>query len=142
MRDPSNLGAVIRCAVAMGIDRLILSSDCADIYNSKTVRASMGTLFSLKISIAEDMCTVIQELRESGRRVFAATLTKDAQRLGEFELFSHDCIVIGNEGHGLSDKIIDACDKRVFIPIADGAESLNAATAASIFMWELRKSSL
>mgnify|MGYP002515077396 CR=1 FL=1 len=69
--------------------------------------------------------------------MFAATLTKDAQRLGEFELFSHDCIVIGNEGHGLSDKIIDACDKRVFIPIADGAESLNAAVAAAIMMYDL-----
>ncbi len=142
MRDPSNLGAVIRCAVAMGIDRLILSSDCADIYNSKTVRASMGTLFCLNISIAEDLCAVIGELRALGRQVLAATLTRDAQRLGEFALSSGDCIVIGNEGHGLSEKVIDACDKKVFIPIADGAESLNAATAASIFMWELSKASL
>lgn len=140
MQDPTNVGAVIRCAVAMGIDRIILSADCADIYNSKTVRASMGTLFRQKITVVRDLCEAIGELRKSGRCVRAATLVRDADKLGEISLSPSDCIVIGNEGHGLSDAVIGACDKKIFIPIADGAESLNAATAAAVFMWELRKS--
>lgn len=139
VRDPSNLGAIVRSAAAMGVDRMILSADCADIYNPRAVRAAMGTLFAQRIDYVADLPEVISSLRSSGRRVFAATLDGRAVRLGEVPLTFGDCVVIGNEGHGLSDACIKACDQSVFIPMTDRAESLNAAVAASILMWEFSK---
>ena len=140
VRDPSNLGAIIRSAAAMGIDRLIVSSDCADLYNAKTVRASMGTLFTQQISRVEDLAAAIAGLRQSGRRVFAATLAPDARALGSFSIRKGDCVVIGNEGHGLSAGVIDACGESVYIPMSGRAESFNAAVAAALLMWEFSKS--
>lgn len=136
VRDPSNVGAMIRSASAFGVDRLILSNDCADVYHPKAVRASMGTLFSLEIFRVPDLVPVISDLRREGRRVYAAALRKDAKTLGDFPISRLDCAVIGNEGHGLSDAVIEACDGSVLIPMTEGAESLNAAVAASVLMWE------
>ena len=139
VRDPSNVGAIIRSAAALGVDRLILSADCADIYHPRAVRASMGTLFDQRIDRVQDLAAVISALRQSGRRVFAAALREDAAVLGEFPLVSGDCVVIGNEGHGLSESVMDACDGCVIIPMTARAESLNAAVAASLLMWEFAK---
>ena len=136
VRDPQNVGAILRCAAAFKVDRVVMSRDCADIYSSKTLRASMGAVFSMNIDRVDSMSDAIRAQRESGRRVFAAALDENALRLGS-EGFSHrDCVVIGNEGHGLSDETIKACDASVYIPICDRVESLNAAVAASVLMWE------
>ena len=139
VRDPSNVGAIIRSAAAIGIDRLILSADCADIYHPKAVRGSMGTLFNQRIDRVEDLAATVKELRESGRRVFAAALDERALSLGDFEILAGDAVVIGNEGHGLSQEVIDACGNSVIIPMSERAESFNAAVAASILMWEFAK---
>ncbi len=139
VRDPSNLGAIIRSAAALGIDRLIISADCADLYNSKTVRASMGTLFTQPVSRVENLADAVAALRRGGRRVFAATLTPSAAALGQFPIRKSDCVVIGNEGHGLSEAVIAACGECVYIPMSGRAESFNAAVAASLLMWEFSK---
>ena len=137
VRDPSNLGAIIRSAAAFGVDRLILSADCADIYHPRAVRASMGTLFSQRIDRTDDIVSVVAALQKSGRRVFAAALDEGAERLGEIEIREGDCAVVGNEGHGLSAETIKACGHTVYIPMTERAESLNAAVAASLLMWGL-----
>ncbi len=139
VRDPSNVGAIIRSAAAIGIDHLILSADCADIYHPKAVRASMGTLFNQHIDRVTDLAATVAELRKSGRRVFAAALDEGALPLGRFEILAGDAVVIGNEGHGLSKEIIAACSGSVIIPMSERAESFNAAVAASILMWEFAK---
>ena len=139
VRDPGNLGTIIRTAASLGIDRLVLSSDCADIYNPKTIRAAMGALFMLKTDTVEDGKTAeyINALRKKcGRRVWGAALRDDAVSLLERSLLPNDVFVIGNEGHGLSCEVIDACDGCVIIPMRQGCESLNAAMAAGILMWE------
>ncbi len=136
VRDPQNIGAIIRVAAAFGVDRIVMSRDSADIYNSKTVRASMGTVFGMKVDRYTDICDAISLLREQGRRVFAAALDRDAVKLGSFEKKASDCVIIGNEGHGLSKKATEACDKTVFIPMSESVESLNAATAAAVLVWE------
>ncbi len=136
VRDPANVGAIIRSAAAMGVDRLILSADCADIYHPRAVRASMGTLFAQRIDRTDSLPRVICALRESGRRVFAAALDPRAIRLGSFEADPSDCVVVGNEGHGLSEETVSACGQSVFIPMREGTESFNAAVAAAILMWE------
>ena len=137
IRDAGNLGTVVRSCAALGIDRLVISDDCADVYNPKTIRAAMGGLFALRIDIVRGgLAEAIRSLRENGRRVFAAALREDAMKIGEFELRGCDCFVIGNEGHGLSDEVIDACDGCAIIPMSAGSESLNAAAAAAICIWE------
>ena len=136
VRDPQNVGAILRTAAAFSVDRVIMSRDCADIYNSKTLRASMGAVFTLEIDRVDSIGAAIEAVRGCGRRVFAAALDGDALRLGETEFCAGDCVVIGNEGHGLSDETVAVCDSSVYIPMAHGVESLNAAVAAAVVMWE------
>ncbi len=136
VRDPQNIGAIIRSAAAMGADRIIMSADCADIYNAKTVRASMGTLFGMKIDRVDSIPEAIRCIQTGGRRVFAAALDERAQRLGQVDVSSCDCILVGNEGHGLTPEAIEACDATLYIPMQSGVESLNAAVAASVLLWE------
>ena len=139
VRDPSNVGAVIRSAAALGVDRLIMSADCADIYHPRAVRASMGAVFNQRIDRVDSLTDAILALRAQGRRVYAAALDDTAECLGDFEITQRDCVVIGNEGHGLSERVLRACDKKVFIPMSARAESFNAAVAASILMWEFTR---
>lgn len=140
LRDPGNLGTVVRSCAALGIGRLIVSDDCADLYNPKTIRAAMGGLFRLSVDLipAGALAAAIRSLRATGkgRRVYAAALGRDAREIGTLEISAGDCFVIGNEGHGLSESVIDACDACAIIPMAEGAESLNAAAAAAICIWE------
>lgn len=136
VRDPQNVGAIIRVAAAFGVDRLVMSRDCADIYSAKTVRASMGTVFSLPVCRVDSVADAVSVLKVRGRRVFAAALDENAARLGQLEISDGDCVVIGNEGHGLSPETVSACTQSVYIPMSDGVESLNAATAAAVLMWE------
>jgi TrmH family RNA methyltransferase len=139
VRDPSNIGAIIRSAAAIGVDRLIVSADCADVYHPRAVRASMGTLFNQPIDRVTDLPSTIAGLRASGRRVFAAALDERAEILGSFPIQAGDCVVIGNEGHGLTAETIQACDTCVMIPMTNRAESFNAAVAASLLMWEFAR---
>lgn len=138
LRDPSNLGTIMRSAYALGIDMLVLTDDCAEIYNPKTLRAAMGAAFRLPVLVvgSDELCGFIREIRERGRRVFATALGERSDVLGELELKKGDCFVIGNEGHGLRTETIGACDSSVIIPMREGAESLNAAAAAAICIWE------
>ena len=136
VRDPLNVGAVMRVAAAFGVDKVIMSRDCADVYNSKTLRASMGTLFNISVDRVSNLPLAVSSLRKQGRRVFAAALDRDSERLGEMAIKRGDCVIIGNEGHGLTKETVEACDGTVFIPMAEGVESLNAATAAAVLVWE------
>lgn len=144
VRDPLNVGAIIRSAAALGVGRLIMSADCADLYHPKTLRAAMGPLFSMPITRVEDLAGTVTALRQSGRRVYAAALDDTAIRLGSQEFDAeregHPVgAVIGNEGHGLSESVIAACDRSVYIPMEADTESLNAGVAAALIMWELSK---
>lgn len=139
VRDPSNLGSVVRSSVAFGTDHIILTDDCADVYNPKTVRSAMGSLFRVKVTRVSDIKSFIRVARECGRRIFAAELDDNAASLSELALKSSDCFIIGNEGHGIPKDVSTICDGSVYIPISKKTESLNASVAAAIFMWEQSK---
>ena len=139
VRDPGNLGTILRCADAFGIDHVILSSDCADVFSPKTLRGAMGAVFRKNMTVCSDLCATVKALKADGRRVLATALHRDSLKLGDFELKPADIFVIGNEGHGISPELISACGETVFIPMCGGAESLNAGVAASICMWEISK---
>lgn len=136
VRDPQNVGAILRTAAAFSVDRVIMGRDCADIYSSKTLRASMGAVFALRLDRVDAIDLAVMKLKGCGRRVYAAALDDRAHRLGEARFSPLDCVVIGNEGHGLTRETLDACDEAVYVPMARGVESLNAAVAASVLMWE------
>ena len=136
LRDPGNLGAVIRSAVAFGVDHIVLSADSADIYNPKTVRAAMGTMFKVKVSVVSDFESFVCASKENGRRIFAAELSDGAKCINEIDLAKSDIFVIGNEGHGIDPTVSSVCTGSVYLPISEKAESLNASVAAAVFMWE------
>lgn len=141
LRDPGNLGTVIRSASAFGVDTLLLSDDCADIYNPKTLRGAMGAIFSREILVCKDLPAALSRFSLEGRRVLAAVLDNEAVTVDRAALKESDIILIGNEGHGLSRSAVEASDMSVILPIntGRGVESLNAATAASVFMWEQKR---
>ena len=138
LRDPGNLGTIMRSCAALGIDTLVLSDDCADLYNPKTLRGAMGAVFRLPTVTLrrEALPTLVKSLQQRGRRVYAAALRENAKSIGDIALAEWDCFIIGNEGHGLSEELIAAADTAAIIPMVEGNESLNAAAAATICIWE------
>ena len=139
VRDPGNLGAVVRSAVAFGFTDVVLSSDCVEVTNPKTIRAAMGGIFSLSFHVVSDFASFVLSMRDAGRRFFAAELRDGAKPISDVGLTPDDVIVIGNEGHGVPTDISALADASVYIPISPAAESLNAAVAASLFLWEQSK---
>lgn len=135
VQDPGNVGTVIRTAEAFGIDGAVLLSGCADVWSPKSLRASMGSAFRLPF-----INCAAAELRGllNGFTVYGAMLDDTAKRLGEVKFPEKTAIVIGSEGGGISPDVVEICDEKIYIPIK-GAESLNAAVAASVLLWELSK---
>ena len=136
VQDPSNVGAIIRTANALRVKSVIMTGGCADPYNPKAVRASMGAIFRQMIypmSFSE-----LQQQRGAGARFIAAMPGEGSRDITAIEL--KDAIIcIGSEGKGLSENVLSLCDERVTIPLAPGSESLNAAAAAAIIIWEATK---
>ena len=140
LQDPGNLGTIIRTSEAFGIDGLILSADCPDLYAPKVLRATMGGVYRLPIRVVDSMETAIGELRRQGFKVYATALSEKSQPITQLDLSGKIAAVIGNEGNGLTQPVIDACDGQTIIPMTGKAESLNAAIAASIVIWEMCRS--
>jgi len=137
LQDPGNVGTVIRTANAFNIDAVILCGACADIYNPKTVRASMGAIFRQRV--LEMSLTELGELsRSRNLPLFGAALSDKASDIRRAEL--HRALVaIGSEGRGLSSELLDICGGELIIPMNPDSESLNAAVAASVVMWEMSR---
>jgi TrmH family RNA methyltransferase len=135
VQDPGNLGAIARTAQALGMGGLVVSGGC-DIYHPKALRASMGSLLRLPVLEVDDLCVW---LRSCGLPSFAAVSDASALPVTQCDFSSAGVIVIGNEGNGLSPKTIAACGRRITIPMPGRAESLNAAAAATILIWEMAR---
>ncbi len=136
LRDPGNLGTILRTADAFQMDGVILLGDCADPFAPKTVRSAMGSLFRARLCrrTAEQLAA---EMAARNVPLYAAALSPDSKRVTELDVH-RACVVIGNEAHGVSQRTTDVCTGSVIIPI-ESAESLNAAVAAGILMWEMRR---
>lgn len=137
LQDPGNLGTIVRTGEGAGISGIIMSSDCADIYNPKVIRSTMGSIFRVPFAVVEDLPTAVETLRRSGIVTYAAHLKGELYNSGTL---SDDCaLLIGNEAKGLSQKVSDKADKLIKIPMEGKVESLNAAVATAILMYEARK---
>lgn len=139
--DVSNLGALIRNACALGIDAVVCSPTCADPFNRRCVRTSMGTVFRLPIIQAHSTWPydVFSCLSAADYTVFGAALRKDALNVHDVD-FSHYkrcALCFGNESKGLSTPVIDACDQLVMIPMKHGVDSLNVAASSAVLFWDM-----
>jgi len=133
VQDPGNVGTIIRSALAFGIKSVIVTEGCADIYNPKTLRASMGSTF--KQQIISKNINEITELKKSGVRFIGTSSDSNSIDIKKAD-FSNSIIILGNEGQGISEKLLSMCDEIVTIPLSPDCESINVAVAASIIMWE------
>ena len=139
VRDPGNVGTIIRTANAICDFDIILSYDCADIYNSKTQRAAMGSVFRQNIKICKNIYSEIANLKKNGYNIFATYLNKNSRPVDKVNFNDKTAVLFGNEGSGLDEAVINLCDEKIIIPINQNSESLNVSVAAGILMWEIRK---
>lgn len=138
LQDPGNLGTMIRTSDAVGIDGIVLAGNCVDLYNPKTVRSAVGSMPRVDIFIENDFSAVIEGFRRRGI-ASAAAVVNGGTEIREHD-FSRGCaVVIGNEGRGLTDEHASLCDERVSIAMHGSIDSLNAAAAATIFLWEMTR---
>ncbi len=137
IQDPGNLGTMIRTAEAFGLDGLVLSAGCCDVYNPKVLRASMGGVFRLPLAVADDLPTALVALQARGMTALACVVDADATPIQRVQTAGGSLCVIGNEGNGLTAETVAVCRQRVTIPMGGRAESLNASMAAGIVMWEM-----
>ncbi len=138
VRDPGNLGTMIRAADAAGMSAVLVSKRSADLYNPKTVRATAGSLFHLPIAIDMEPAKVLPELKERGWTVVAAD-PKAGESFWEYAWGEKTVIVLGNEAWGIPEEDAALVDQRVAIPIFGKAESLNVASAAALLFYEIRR---
>ena len=137
VQDPGNVGTVLRTANALGIDAVVLTGGCADQYSPKTVRATMGAIFRFPV-VELEVDAVRSFLAAQQLPLYGAALSDTARDIREIAL-SRAAVAIGSEGQGLSRALLELCDGQIIIPMRPGAESLNAAVAASVIMWEMAR---
>lgn len=133
IKDPGNLGTIIRSAVAFNYDTILLSEECVDVYNSKVVRATEGMLFNVNI-VTCDLFSTLLKLKESGYKIYGTDVVNGESPA--YESNKH-VLIIGSEARGMSNSIREICDKNLYIKMNDKCESLNAGVSASILMYEL-----
>ena len=135
VQDPGNVGTIIRTADAFDMGDVVLTGACADPFSPKTVRATMGAVFRRRIITAE-----LSELRSifGDTPIYGAALDGHSRDIREVPL-KNSAVAIGSEGRGLSRELLDMCDGCVIIPMSERCESLNAAVAASVIMWEMAR---
>ncbi|MBR7070838.1 MAG: RNA methyltransferase [Clostridia bacterium] len=134
LSDPSNLGAVSRTAEALGINGIILTGNSVDPYAPKSLRASMGTLLRMPLFITDDL---ISAARSMGLKTYGCVVNRDALPITDIPFAGGSLLLIGNEANGLTETTKANCDVCITIPMTGSAESLNAAAAGAIAMWEM-----
>lgn len=135
LQDPGNMGTIIRTADAFGASGVVVTSNCVDIYNPKVVRSTMGSLFHVPIVYIEDKLQIINKLKSKKIQVYATSL-ESANYIYDVNFKRDFALIIGNESKGVSEEILALADGTIKIPIIGNAESLNAAIASSIIMYE------
>ncbi|MGK0465958.1 TrmH family RNA methyltransferase, partial [Clostridium sp.] len=135
IQDPGNMGTIIRTAHAAGALGVIITKGTVDIYNEKTLRATMGSIFKMPVIYDSDLSTV-EKLRDDGFKLVTSSLECD-KNFYDIHLKGKVIITVGNEGNGISEDVYAISDLKIKIPMPGGAESLNAAVAASIMIYEV-----
>lgn len=135
LQDPGNLGTILRAGEAAGVTGVVMSSDCVDIYNPKVIRSTMGSIYRMPFIYVEDLPTVVKMLGEKEIHTYAAHL-KGKRSYEEEDFTKGTAFLIGNEGNGLREEVAEEAEIYIKIPMCGEVESLNAAIAASVLMFE------
>lgn len=135
IQDPGNLGTMLRSAEGAGFDAIIADAKTVDVYNPKVIRSTMGSIFRIPVLYTEDLTATCNKLKDSGVTLYAAHLS-GTKNYNEIDYSNRRGILIGNESNGLSDEISALADVKARIPMSGKVESLNAAVAATLFMYE------
>ncbi len=135
IQDPGNLGTIIRSACAFDVDTIVLSENSVDLYNPKVVRATQGMIFNINI-IEKDLSNFIPLLKANDYKIYG-TDVNGGINVKNLKEYGKCCIIMGNEGNGISDNIKKLCDKCIYISMNEKCESLNVGVATSIILYEL-----
>ncbi|MBE7034651.1 MAG: RNA methyltransferase [Ruminococcaceae bacterium] len=138
VRDPGNLGSIIRSADALGFDGVLLSPGCVDPFGPKLVRSTMGSLFHITL-IGDVDADALRTMQKSGFSLIVSALGQDAVAPEAIGSLQNAVVAVGNEANGVSEATLSAADQIVTIPMAGSAESLNVAAAAAILLYEIAK---
>ena len=133
--DPANLGSMLRTAEAFGVSHIVCSNQTVDLYSTKVLRGAMGSSFRVHLHRG-DLVSDLQALRKQGYRIYSTALTGNDVLLHHVDFSSKCVIVIGNEGNGVSKEILAISDQSILIPMAGKNESLNAAAATAVVLWQ------
>lgn len=135
IQDPGNLGTMMRAGEGAGVSALVMSSKTVDLFNPKTIRATMGSIYRVPFVYVDDLATTINRMKEKGISVYAAHL-KGEKSYDQFSYKQAVAYMIGNEGNGLTDETAELADAYLKIPMLGEVESLNAAIAATLLVYE------
>lgn len=138
LRDPGNLGTIIRTSEGAGMSGVIMSKESVDLFNPKVVRATMGAIFRVPFCYVSSLTDIIDEIRESGYEVYA-TAMEGSVVYDHADYTKGAAFIIGNEANGVSDKVFERASTRIRIPMEGKLESLNAAVSAAIIMYEIAR---
>ena len=138
IQDPGNLGTMLRTGEGAGITGVIMNQTTVDLFNPKTIRSTMGSIYRMPFYVTADLPDTIRQLKADGVKVYAAHL-KGTMQYDEPDYTEGTAFLIGNEGNGLSDEIADLADTYIKIPMCGQVESLNAAISASLLMYETNR---
>ena len=136
LQDPGNLGTLLRTADAVGVSGVVMTDNCVDLYNPKVVRSAMGSITRLDLFVVDNFLNVATLFDELGI-VTNAAVVRNGDNITEFDFDRPCAVVIGNEGKGLPKEHSDICKNRVTISMHGNIESLNAACAGTIILWEM-----
>lgn len=136
VQDPGNLGTIIRSSAAFNIDTIIINDKCADPYSDKVIRSSQGMIFKTNI-VKKDLYDYLKEIK--GKIPIFGTKVTGGKNIKNIEKFQTFAIIMGNEGKGVDEKLLNLCDEYLYIPMNSKCESLNVGVATSIILYELTK---
>lgn len=138
LQDPGNLGTMIRTAEGAGVTGILISRESVDLYNPKTIRSTMGSIYRVPVHITDSLTGLVPLLHQRGIRTYAAHL-RGTKSYTEADYRTGTAFLIGNEGNGLTEELADAAEQYIRIPMEGQVESLNAAMAAGILMYEVKR---
>lgn len=138
IQDPGNLGTMVRTGEGAGVTGIIMNKTTVDLFNPKTIRSTMGSIYRVPFYVAEDLGETMKELQKQGISLYAAHL-KGQHSYDEEDYTKASGFLIGNEGNGLSNEIADLADTYIKIPMEGQVESLNAAISATVLMYEANR---
>ena len=134
------MGTILRTADSLNFKQIIVSKDCADIYNPKVVRSTMGAIFRINIIESDDLVKTIKEMKKHKIKILSTSLQTDKTMYNVS--YDKTAIVIGNEANGVEKEIIDLTDEKIKIPMPGKTESLNASVATAVILYEAMRNQL